>query len=247
MRLAIVGYGKMGRELERLAPAFGVRSIEIFDIDTPLADNRADSFDVAIDFTTPEAAVQNIKWLARHGKQIVVGTTGWYAQKDDVQKIVAQQGIGLVYSPNFTIGVYLFLRIVRAAAQEYQAFPEFDIAVRETHHAQKVDAPSGTALRIGETILNEWHRKRQVFTGALSGKLPADALQISSARLGTVAGEHTVTIDSASDSIALTHTAKNRSGFATGALRAAAWIQGKKGLFTMDDMMNDLMRPIQPA
>ncbi len=242
MRIAIVGYGKMGHEIERQASAMGVQSAEIFDVEMPLTDLRKDTFDVAIEFTAPESVRPNIEWLARHGKDVVVGTTGWQKHYDVIKALVTRHNIGLIHSPNYSIGVYLFLRLVRAAAQAYQAFPEYDIAVHETHHNQKADAPSGTAIRIGETILSEWMSKTSLFTGALSGKIAPEALQITSSRLGVVAGEHSVAIDSLSDAIELKHTAKNRAGFAIGALRAAEWISGKKGIYSMDDMMADILQ-----
>ncbi|HET7153167.1 MAG TPA: dihydrodipicolinate reductase C-terminal domain-containing protein, partial [Candidatus Kapabacteria bacterium] len=116
------------------------------------------------------------------------------------------------------------------------------VAVHEAHHKHKADAPSGTALRIGEVILEEWKTKKALYTKELSGKIPPDALQITATRVGEVVGEHTVSMDSAADTIELRHTARNRSGFALGALRAAQWVLGKQGVFTMDDMMNDLLQ-----
>jgi len=251
MRVAIIGYGKMGREIERLAGTANVSSVEkieiseIFDVSAPIAKPLTDAdmstFDVAIDFSAPAAVVENSRLLARNKKQIVVGTTGWYQHLSDVTKIIADAGVGLMYSPNYSVGVYLFTRLVRVAAREFQLFDEFDVAIRETHHRHKADAPSGTALRLGEVVLEQWKGKKSLFTGALQGAIPPDALQIISARVGEVAGEHAVTIDSASDAIEMKHTAKNRSGFALGALRAAQWLQGKKGMFTMDDFMADMM------
>jgi 4-hydroxy-tetrahydrodipicolinate reductase len=241
MRIAIIGHGKMGREIERLAAGTGVTSFVVFDRQNPLSDDRADLFDVAIDFSLPYAVVPNVEWLAERKKQIVIGTTGWGEHADAIKSIVAKSRIGLIHSPNFSIGVYLFSQLVREAAKEFNLFDEYDIAVNEAHHRNKADAPSGTALRIGEIILDEWKRKKSLYAEALHGKIPPDALQIAAVRVGEVIGEHTVLIDSAADTIELRHTARNRSGFAIGALRAAHWIAGKQGMFTMDDMMNDLL------
>ncbi|HZV11636.1 MAG TPA: 4-hydroxy-tetrahydrodipicolinate reductase [Candidatus Kapabacteria bacterium] len=241
MRIAIIGHGKMGKEIERLAAGMGVTSFVIFNRQNPLSDDRADLFDVAIDFSLPFAVVSNVEWLAQRGKQVVVGTTGWNEQLNTIKSIVTKYQTGLIHSPNFSIGVYLFSQIVRDAAKKFHLFDEYDIAVHETHHRNKADAPSGTALRIGEVILDEWEKKKSLYTESLHGKIPPDALQITALRVGEAVGEHTVQIDSAADTIELRHTARNRSGFAIGALRAAQWITNKQGVFTMDDMMNDLL------
>lgn len=239
-RIALVGYGKMGREIERLAPSAGAEITATFDIDRPLASAPADvaaAFDVAIEFSTPGTVIDNIRWLAAHGKHIVVGTTGWTDQLPEVKTFVEKAGVGLIYSSNFSIGMFLFNRLVGDAARAFQSFPEYDIAIAETHHRAKLDAPSGTALTLASTVLNEWKSKKGILPAPPAHGSAGDALIVSSSRVGAVVGEHTVRIDSAADTITLTHAAHSRAGFASGALRAAAWIAGRTGVFSMEDFM----------
>lgn len=237
MRIALVGYGKMGRELERLAPSMGSEIVARFDIDTPLREASSAEFDVAIEFSTPAAVMENITWLAEHKKPMVIGTTGWYDRLPEVKQIIESAGTGLFYASNYSIGVYLFNRLIAEASRLFQKFPEYDIAVHETHHRAKLDAPSGTALTLAATILQEWKSKTNMVAQSPRSGVAPDDLLVSSTRVGSVVGEHSVRIDGPADSVTLTHTAHSRATFATGALRAAEWVVGKKGVFSMDDMM----------
>lgn len=240
--IALVGYGKMGHEIERLAHQSDVEIVARYDIDKPLRTSAAAPFDTAIEFSTPATVVENISWLAQHNKQIVVGTTGWYDRLPQVRMIVEKAGVGLIYSSNFSIGMYLFARLVADAARAFHQFPEYDIALHEIHHRGKLDAPSGTALTLGETILRAWPGKTTIETDASGEGIAREALHVSSLRVGSNVGEHSVRIDSAADSITLTHQAHSRAGFAAGALRAVEWIAGKNGVFSMDDMMTDIVK-----
>ena len=234
MNIALIGYGRMGREVERLAVDAGDSVVATFDIDRPVTVEALADADVCIEFSVPESVVENIQIAATARTDIVVGTTGWYGELDRVRPWFGDSA--LLYAQNFSIGVNVFYRILRTAARLMNALPDYDVYVREAHHRNKVDSPSGTAERIGEILLDEIDRKRRTATTLDPGPIPAETLQIASVRAGTISGIHTVGFDSAADAIELCHAAKNRTGFAAGALRAARWVRGRRGIYTMDDV-----------
>lgn len=214
MKIALFGYGKMGQMIEQTAARHNLEVVCIID---PIAGNRgalADA-DVCIDFTQPGAVVENIKLAASANKPIVIGTTGWYEHLDEVRNIVETSGIGLVYGSNFSIGVNLMFKVVEYAASLFKNFASYDPFIEEAHHKFKQDAPSGTAITLKQRVEGEY--KCQVPT--------------SSTRAGYIPGTHTVGFDSEVDTLTITHTARNRQGFAEGAIVAAEWILDKKGLF----------------
>ena len=222
INLALLGYGKMGRAIAQLAPQRGFRVQLTLDID----DNRAgegltppafEGVDVCVEFTSPGTVMDNIRRLAALGCNLVVGTTGWYDRLDEVRQIVEKAGVGMVYAPNFSIGVQLFYRLARAAAEIFAGYPMYDPYLTEAHHKFKKDAPSGTALEI----------KRQIQPAFAGRDIP-----VASVRAGYIPGMHELGFDSEADTIVLRHTARGRQGFAEGALYAARWIVGKKGLFS---------------
>ena len=221
MNLAIVGYGKMGRLIEQLAPEFGftvtLKLDEFNNVDG--AGMTAENFrgvDVAVEFSTPHTVVGNIERLAALGVNTVVGTTGWTAQLDRVQAAVEKADIGLVWSPNFSIGVNVFFRLVSEAARLLANEPAYAAWGWEIHHSAKKDAPSGTLVKLIEEMKKAGYSR------------PIDA---GSNRAGWHPGTHEIGFDSAADTITLRHAARSREGFARGALKAAAWVAGKKGLY----------------
>lgn len=218
MRIAIVGYGKMGRMIEDLALARGIEVGAKIDIcDDPVA---IDNVDVAIDFTMPSAVVSNVERIAARGINIVMGTTGWQDQMPRVQEIVAQRNIGLVWSPNFSIGVNAFFRVVETASR---LLNDYEAWAWEIHHSAKKDAPSGTLLKLVEDM------KRAGYTGKVD---------VASNRAGKIPGTHEIGFDSGADTITLRHTARSREGFALGALKAAEWIVGKKGFHEFSEVFD---------
>jgi 4-hydroxy-tetrahydrodipicolinate reductase len=226
LTLALIGYGKMGKALEQLAPARGFEVRFILSGETirggaAFEAARFRGVDVAIDFTSPGAVVENIRRVAALGCNLVVGTTGWSDRLDEVRGVVERAGIGLVYGSNFSIGAQLFFKIAEAAAGITAGFPRYEPYITETHHRFKKDAPSGTAL--------ELKRRIQPAFGARD-------VPVGSIRAGYVPGTHELGFDSEADTILLRHTARGRAGFAEGALYAACWIAGKKGLFTFADI-----------
>ncbi len=242
MNCALIGYGKMGREVERVAKERGVRIAKVFDVDTNqagagLTKEALKQVDVCIEFSTPEAVMQNIHAVAEAGKNIVVGTTGWYDRLDEVRKLVKAKKIGFLYASNFSLGVNIFSQIVMDAAHLFDKHAGYDVAIQETHHRGKADSPSGTALSIASLVLQNFRRKSEIVSAAPREPLRAHQLHIASMRVGSVTGRHSVVFDSDADMVELVHTAKNRAGFALGAVVAAEWLKGKKGFFTMRDVL----------
>jgi 4-hydroxy-tetrahydrodipicolinate reductase len=234
MKIALIGYGKMGHEIEAVAREQGDTIVDTFDIDR-LADAASlKKADVCIEFSTPDAAVRNILTAIEAGVDIVVGTTGWYNRIDEIRGRALNSAV--LYSANFSLGVNIYFRIVARAAELMQSAAAYDPYVHESHHRQKADSPSGTALRLAEILLQRIDRKKTILRDRSEGKIDPAALHVTSTRVGTVPGTHTVAFDSEADQIEIIHTAKNRRGFALGALRAAHWVHGKKGVFTMDDV-----------
>lgn len=242
MNIALIGYGKMGREVERIALDRGWKMTAKFDVDqnaggSGMSKESLKGVDVCIDFSSPEAVMDNIAAACDCGKNIVVGTTGWHDRLEEVRKMVKKSGIGLLYASNFSLGVNIFMQIVMDAAHLFQNHSAYDVAITETHHAGKADAPSGTALSLSSIVLKEIKRKSEVLGDTSHGKIKPNQLHVTSTRLGTVTGKHAVLFDSEADTIELIHTAKNRTGFALGAIVAAEWLKGKKGLYTMRDVL----------
>src|SRR5271156_1589984 len=230
MNLAIVGYGKMGRLIEHLAPDYGFDVKLRLDVDNNskfegLTRENFRGIDAAVEFSTPPAAPENIEWLARLGVNAVIGPPGWFGELDRARTAVERAGTGLVWSPNFSVGVFFFNQIVAEAARLFARQPEYGAWAWEIHHAAKKDAPSGTLLALIEKMKQSGYQR------------PIDA---SSSRAGTAPGTHEIGFDSAADTITLRHTARNRDGFARGALRAARWIAGKKGFFDFREIVNQL-------
>jgi len=243
MNIALIGYGKMGKEVEQAAQKRDIRIKHIFPTDRELISINKKSLhdvDVCIDFTSPLATLDIVRRVAECGKNIVIGTTGWYDQLDQISSIVTKKKIGLLYSPNFSLGMNLFFQIASAAASSINEFDEYDVAVHEVHHAEKIDSPSGTALTIGRILLDHFRKKRELMTETSHAKILPQKLHVTSERVGRVVGTHTILFDSEADSIELIHRAKNRSGFALGAVIAAEWLAGKKGVYTMKDIMESL-------
>jgi 4-hydroxy-tetrahydrodipicolinate reductase len=234
MDIALIGYGRMGREVEKVATAAGDRIVGVFDIDTPVTVEALKAAQVCIEFSVPEAAVGNMKIAAEAGVDIVVGATGWYEQLAEVREWFT--GSALLYAQNFSIGVHTFYRMVRRASELMNRLEQYDIYIEEKHHRRKVDSPSGTAERLSEIVLEEVARKTYMLAGSPPAEIDPEALQVASVRAGSIAGVHTVGFDSDADYIELTHVARDRSGFALGAVTAARWVRGRTGVYTMDDV-----------
>jgi 4-hydroxy-tetrahydrodipicolinate reductase len=242
MNIALIGHGKMGKEVEAAAAALRINVSAIFDDDNNrggagLTKESLKGVDVCIEFSTPATVMDNIRTVIESGKNIVVGTTGWYDRLDEVRKLVKQKKTGFLYAPNFALGVNIFSQIVMDASHLMDRYADYDAAIQEMHQRTKVDSPSGTALSIAGVILQNLKRKSEIVNGLGHEPIKPHQLQISASRVGNVMARHTVMFDSDSDTIELVHTMKNRRGLATGALVAAEWIKGKKGFYTMRDVL----------
>ncbi len=250
MKIALIGYGKMGKEVERVAKLRGHTICAIVDAAAAGATHKEiDSTgsclkdaEVVIDFTVPSAVVQSIRKVTAARKNLVVGTTGWYDSITEAKQLVGAAGTGFIYSSNFSVGVNVFYKIVEAAARLINKVQDYDIFGYELHHSQKLDSPSGTAKSIAEILLKNISRKNQLQYGKLDRKINPEELHFASVRAGWIPGTHVVGFDSEADTLELKHTARSRAGFALGAVMAAEWVKGKKGFFTMNDFISDFFR-----
>jgi 4-hydroxy-tetrahydrodipicolinate reductase len=227
MTIAIIGYGKMGRLIERLALESGIAiGPKLDEFNNPnfegITPENFRGVDVAIDFSIPSTVVGNIERIAALGVNLVIGTTGWQEHMPHVKSIVEEHGIGLVWSPNFSIGVNAFFRIVSAAAKLLADEPQYEAWAWEIHHSAKKDAPSGTLLKLVDEMREAGYERR---------------VDVASNRAGAIPGTHEIGFDSPADTITLRHTARSREGFALGAIKAAEWVKGKKGFHAFGDIL----------
>ncbi len=240
MRIALIGYGKMGRAIERIALGRGHEIVARIDRDNP-GDWDSDSLrqaDVAIEFSTPSTAVGNyFKAFERH-IPLVSGTTAWTDRIDEVKAACEAQGASFLWSSNFSIGVNIFMAVNRYLARLMEGVPQYHPAMNEIHHIHKLDHPSGTAITLARELI-EVHPSTTSWSEDPAA--PADTLVISHERQGEVPGTHIVSWDSPVDTITIEHRAKSRDGFALGAVMAAEWLVGKPGFHTIDQMMADLL------
>ena len=242
MNLILLGYGRMGQEVERLACQQEHQVVLALDVETNrdgagLTRESVSGGDVVIDFTWPHAVLPNVRRVAELGLPIVEGTTGWYEQMDEVRQIVERAGIGLVHGANFSIGANILLKLTEEAAIIFDRFEDYDPYVFEHHHRGKVDSPSGTAHRLAERILKRLGRKDNIQVGNTQGQIPSESIHVTSLRAGTQFGQHRVGFDSPADTLDLTLTSRGREGLARGALYAAEWILGKKGFFDFGECL----------
>ena len=236
MNIALIGYGKMGKAIEAVALQKGHNIILKIDVDNidELTDENLKKCDVAIEFTTPDNAVKNILQCFDAGVPVVCGTTGWLASLEEVKQICKEKNGTFLTTTNFSIGVNIFFEINKFAASLMSPHKEYDVSIEEIHHTEKKDSPSGTAITLAEQILQQITRKTKWVNSSTNN---ARDLEIISKRIDPVAGTHKVKYSSSVDDIEIIHTAHNREGFAKGAVLAAEFLQGKKGIFTMTDVL----------
>lgn len=259
MKIALVGFGKMGHMIAKAAELRNhevVCTVDLFAEDASCITHdthvmveaiKSSGAQGIIEFSHPASVIPNISALIPTGIPLVVGTTGWLDKLEEVSNQVTANYSALLHSSNFSIGVNLFYKMVSDAAHLMAEFEEYDIAVFESHHNQKADSPSGTGLDIAKRILQNIPRKTKVITDSFSRKPEKEELHLASLRIGSVPGTHSVIFDSPADTIELTHTARSREGFAIGAVRALEWLSSpdstgmsKSGVFTMEDVFQDL-------
>jgi 4-hydroxy-tetrahydrodipicolinate reductase len=267
MKVLLVGYGKMGRLLEARLPERGHSVTAVVDplvkggaaSGAPVYSSLAEALDgppgrglkdaeVAIEFTKPATAPDNILFLAEQKVPVVAGTTGWYGRLPEITGKVNAAGSALLWASNFSLGINLFYRIAAYAAKLADAFPEYDVGGYETHHNKKEDSPSGTAKTLVEQVLASMKRKTKAVYEKLDRPPAADELHYASLRIGSVPGLHTLIFDSPADTIEITHSARNREGLAAGAIAAAEWLvsgeKARRGVFTMDQALEDIISRI---
>lgn len=250
MKIALIGYGKMGKEIEKIALSRGHEIVCVIDMD-----NRQDfdsgafrSADVAIEFTAPAVAYGNCKEAFKQGVKVVSGSTGWIAgHEDEMRRLCAEEGKTLFWSSNFSLGVAIFSAVNKYLAGIMNGFPNYEVSMVETHHIHKLDAPSGTAITLAEGIIENLDRKDKWVMGTLTApdgtvtgttQCAANELPVSAVRRGEVPGIHTIRYESEADSIIITHDAKNRKGFALGAVLAAEYTATHQGFLGMDDLFH---------
>ena len=230
MNIGLIGYGKMGKMIEKMAVS-EMQVKAVFDQQPSFSASaqvrqEVEGIDVLIDFSVPEVAVDHIFSACELGVNLVVGTTGWQHRLSEVEQRVEKSGIGLVYASNFSLGVNLFYRVLSKAAALFSHFEDYDVFLHEAHHKFKLDAPSGTALKM-KSLLQEAYGSGDIDTACT--------------RSGHIPGTHRIGFDSFADTVELVHTARNREGFARGALLAADWIAGKRGCFAFDTVLDELL------
>jgi 4-hydroxy-tetrahydrodipicolinate reductase len=244
MKIALIGFGGMGKTLHRIAQERGHEISIIIDPKDPSATHKtlveADlkTVDTVIDFSSAEAILDNIKTCHDSGTNLVVGTTGWYDKVPTIKDSLQDNGIGFLWSSNFSIGVNLYFAIVEKAAKLINSFDEYDVWGHEIHHYNKADSPSGTAKTLEKILLDNIGRKTAVVEDRLNRRREDNEIHFSSVRGGLVNFGHTIGFDSPADTITISHSARNRDGYALGAIKAAEWLQGKKGYFEMKDFLN---------
>ena len=230
MRVLLIGHGRMGKLVESLAPEYDAVIAGVVtkhDREAIMPEGGADDVDVAIDFTVADAVPDNLPLLARRGVNVVIGTTGWTVHEPALRALVHQHGVGVLAAANFSLGISLFQLVVEEAARRFSPHDAFGAWIHELHHSAKKDAPSGTALQLKTAMRRAGYSR------------PID---VSSTRAGSIPGTHTVGFDGASDTITLTHTVRDRAVFARGALEAARWLKGRRGWFTVRDMLETMVR-----
>ena len=247
MKIAIIGYGRMGRAVEQAALERGheiaarVGSSWGRETVSGKEQPQLDDAQVCVEFSRPEAALPNLRRIAELGKPLVVGTTGWYRDLSLARRVVAEKDTACVYAPNFSLGLNLYLQVVERAARLFGSFEDYDVLATETHHRHKIDSPSGTAGRIGEILLEQIPRKRRIVTDSLDRAIAPDELHLLAGRAGHFPGTHSVIFDSPADSVELVHRARSRVGFALGAVLAAEWIRGRRGFYSFSRMLQEIL------
>ncbi|HLT93794.1 MAG TPA: 4-hydroxy-tetrahydrodipicolinate reductase [Membranihabitans sp.] len=237
MNIGIIGYGRMGKTIEGICKERGHNVEAIIDLDNhdKIYNLSPEEIDVAIEFTQPQSAFENITTILSRGIPVVSGTTGWIEQMDAVKLFVEQYDTGFFYAPNYSIGVNLFFAIAEYAGRLMNKFPEFDIHIEEIHHVHKLDSPSGTAIHLAQGLIDRIQRKKSWINEP--GSHPEE-LEILSDRQPNVPGIHSAIFTGPHDIIELKHTASSRLGFATGAVLAAEFLHGKKGIYNMKNLLD---------
>ncbi len=246
LKVALIGYGQMGKLIKELSVDQNLDIVSIIDPDKDvdylgITEESIYRADVCIDFTQPDVALSNIKKYCQLKKNAVIGTTGWFDSIRDVKEWVNDSGIGLIYASNFSLGINVFFAIVENAVRIFNNIPEYDMYGLEFHHRHKKDSPSGTAKVLAQIIKDNIKRKDRITYERISRQIDSNELHFASVRCGEIPGTHQIGFDSLADTIELTHRARNRTGFALGAIKSAKWIKDKKGLYNFREVFLDII------
>ena len=243
MKIALFGYGRMGREIERMARETGHTVVATFD---PKASGATaaratadllEGADVCIDFSLANAVLSNLEAACQAGKPVAIGTTAWEADLPRARQLVASAGTGMIHAPNFAIGVQTLFHVVAECARTLDKLTDCDASIFETHHRGKADSPSGTAKRLARVLIDNLRAKDRIVTGDLQRAIAPNELHVASQRVGVDPGTHVVTFDLGDEVLTIRHAARSRAIFARGALKAAEWIVGRKGVYEFTDML----------
>ena len=246
MNVILMGYGRMGREVEAVLNRRGHNIVARVDAaglgDMTEADEKSlKAADAVIEFALPDGIVKRASLYAEYGLKAVVATTGWDKMKKDVLSPFKEDSAAILYGTNFSVGAHLFFRLSSYAATLMNKVEDYDVSLIEYHHNKKIDSPSGTALTAASKILENLDRKKEILPGNPPGAIKADQLHVASVRCGNIPGIHTVVMDSPADTIEVSHSARNRGGFALGSVLAAEWLMNRSGIFSVDEFMQDFL------
>ncbi|MDD3793735.1 MAG: 4-hydroxy-tetrahydrodipicolinate reductase [Candidatus Gracilibacteria bacterium] len=244
MKIAIVGYGRMGKFVEEYSKKRG-HEVAII-INPSLGTKKEDllnlSFDVIIDFSIPQVALENMRFYAKNNFKVIMGTTGWYEDLDEIKNLFTRSNGALLWAGNFSIGVHLFWKMIENASKIINKFEDYDVFGHEFHHNKKADSPSGTATKTANILLENIDRKTSIITEELSHRaIKPEELHFSSTRGGYIPGIHQVYFDSIFDTIKIEHSARTREGFALGSVVCAEWLNKKTGYFEIDDFIKEII------
>lgn len=247
MNVALVGYGKMGKTVEKLllekkiVPKAIIDPFSTESMYKEVDNHSLKNIDVVIEFASKEKLLERVKCYVENKVNVVMGTTGWYDSIEEVKKIVGNK-IGFIWSGNYSIGVNVFFKIIKEASKIFNKLGIYDPLLYEIHHNEKKDSPSGTSKMIEKILLEELNSKKRIVEEKLDRKIEKEEIHSASVRGGWIPGIHVVMFDSPDDTIELKHSARNREGFARGSILAAEWIYGKKGFFDINDFINELIK-----
>jgi 4-hydroxy-tetrahydrodipicolinate reductase len=247
IKIALIGYGKMGRIIESLSNNYNMEVVSIIDPTSEdakyneISEKSLNGCDVCIDFSSPLVAKDNIKKVLSLKKPLVVGTTGWYEDLEEIKTVVNKENTGLIYSTNFSVGVNMMFKIIDYSTQLFNKIDGYDVAGFESHHNMKQDIPSGTAKTISNIVLSKYDKKKEVVYQPGNRAIKKEELHFTSLRCGSINGMHQVIFDSLEDQIMIQHNANNREGFAKGALLAAKYILNKKGVYNFTEVFDDIL------
>ena len=255
IRTTLIGYGKTGSLIAKLAPSYNIEICAVVDrrcnprsipqtcqAFKELTKEAVELSDIAIDFSSGKDILSRIELFAKAQKPMIIGTTGWQEHEKQAKVLIKKHNAALLFAPNFSLGVALFMLLAKQSAMLLHNFSSYDVAISETHHRQKQDAPGGTCRLLANTVAAQYPTRELCYETPHDKALDPEAIHVSARRIGYVPGIHELLFDSAEDSISLTHTARSREGYAKGALEAAFWLIDKKGWYTLDDMIQDQLK-----